>query len=510
MLLPAPRLRFAVALTCLVALTGCSDDTSPDSGAADVGQSDTGADATADAGDDAGVDSGADVGGDADDAGGFTCPDFPSPQVAGTTETDALADDPAQCGQPDYSWVRNAPLGQVVEMGSEREFSAAVIQGVLDAEGFQAPRPIAHDVVVRQFSYTTQDRGQVVTASALVAVPTNWEPDRPIEPVLFLHGTTGFNDACSPSDTFEWKALSAAVASMGYLVVAPDYIGLDGVSSESTGFLHPYLVGQPTAIASLDAMRALAHLDPAVLGGLCPSSRFVAVGGSQGGHAAMWVDRLAPYYARELELLGVVATVPPTDLVGQLARGISQVVDATANSVAFLGTAAGWYGYGGRLDEVFATQALADDVTAALADQSCSFDGFSMPDQPTDLWAQALVDPADAGELAGVEPWGCLTAENGLTTTSVPRMTAEPDSYGILIVHGENDDLVHVPTERAAFEALCADGLPMAYLECAGASHGGTTAEALGPVLDFVDARVAGQAFDAACQVTAPVDCQAQ
>ena len=56
--------------------------------------------------------------------------------------------------------------------------------------------------------------------------------------------------------TLKLLLLSAFISSaLGVAVVMPDYIGLrrDGIS---TGFTHPYLVAQPTAIAALDAIRA--------------------------------------------------------------------------------------------------------------------------------------------------------------------------------------------------------------------------------------------------------------
>ena len=59
------------------------------------------------------------------------------------------------------------------------------------------------------------------------------------------------------------------------------------------------------------------------------------------GHAALWVDRLQPYYAPELELVGVVAAVPPADILGQMERALQSVVDATGNAAAFFGTTAG-------------------------------------------------------------------------------------------------------------------------------------------------------------------------
>ena len=71
---------------------------------------------------------------------------------------------------------------------------------------------------------------------------------------------------------------------------------------------------------------------PAQYDNVQADNRVVFVGGSQGGHAALWVDLLAPYYAPELNLLGGVATVPPADLYGQSARALTSVVDATAGA----------------------------------------------------------------------------------------------------------------------------------------------------------------------------------
>ena len=48
--------------------------------------------------------------------------------------------------------------------------------------------------------------------------------------------------------------MQGALAARGYVVVAPDSIGLRAFGG-TTGS-PPYLVGQPTAIASLDAVRA--------------------------------------------------------------------------------------------------------------------------------------------------------------------------------------------------------------------------------------------------------------
>jgi hypothetical protein len=179
---------------------------------------------------------------------------------------------------------------------------------------------------------------------------------------------------------------------------------------------------------------------------------------------------------------------------------------STGNMVAFYGASASWYGLADRLDEVFVPP-LDVDVPAALA---ASCDPGDAIDEFTDVaqvFQPALLTAAQASTLDELDPWGCMLRENGLTSTSITRISADPPSYGVLFVTGENDDLVDTPTERAAFAALCSAGLPTTYLECAGASHTEATAWALPEILAFLEARLAGEAFTPDCSVGAPSRC---
>ena len=270
---------------------------------------------------------------------------------------------------------------------------------------------------------------------------------------------------------------------------------------------HP--VGQATAIASLDAVRALAHLPEDIReGGAKTSPRVVVVGGSQGGHAALWVDRLAPYYARELEIAGIAATVPPADMLGEARLALTAPRESTANMVAFYGASAGWYGAAGDLGEVLVSP-LDKDVPAALGSSCDPGDLLAGKGTLDAIFQPSILDAAASGALAGVEPWGCMVGENGLDTTSVDRIQKDSSSYGILFVTGEKDTLVDTATERAAFAKLCEGGMPMQYLECTGASHTKATTWALPEILTFLNARLAGEPFTKACTPGAPVTCSA-
>ncbi|WP_291279863.1 lipase family protein [Galactobacter sp.] len=163
---------------------------------------------------------------------------------------------------------------------------------------------------------TTQQDGSATVASGLVVVPRKGAGDWPV--VDWTHGTTGVARQCAPSllsEPFESGALFVLpqVINHGWALVATDYIGL------GTQGKHPYLIGRPSAHASLDAVRAARQLDGARLG-----KKTVAWGHSQGGGAALWTGALAKDYAPDVHVSGVAALAPATNLP-QLTSGLDKV-----------------------------------------------------------------------------------------------------------------------------------------------------------------------------------------
>jgi dienelactone hydrolase len=434
------------------------------------------------------------------------CP-LSAPRIGGTADTDALAGAPAQCGQAAYAWLRSPRLGEISDPAMREDVDAATARALLALGKVPLPDTV-HDVAIEQISYTTQDRGALLAATGLLAYPTDM-PGGSVDVLLVLHGTAGFTDQCAPSNAKDSRTLVSALAALGYAVVAPDYIGLRATGGP-TGFLHPYLAGQPTAIASLDAVRAAARRLARPDSPVCAGTRFATVGGSQGGHAALWVDRLWPYYAPELTLVGVVATVPPADLVGESLRALSSTVPASANMAAFFAATSDWYGVTQRLGEVFLSP-LDKDLPAALA-QSCNPGDQLKNKMIGEVFQPALLTAAKQPDtLRALLPWGCMIGENGLTTTAVRRIAPAASSYGILYVLGESDMLVNPDIERQGFDTLCTQGMRMQYLECAGASHTQTTTWALPELVQFVGDRFAGKAMpaDKVCVRAAATRCSA-
>ncbi len=209
---------------------------------------------------------------------------WPAALIAGTPKTDALADSPARCGQPAHKWLREGPFGEVTQYGETINFKSTTLRVAIASQGVDPPDAIKYNSNIETFEYKTQDRGEVVTATAMLGWPEGAEELKGV--LLLLHGTSGFTDKCAPALSTEGQALVALFTSMGYMVVAPDFLGLKALGEPSPK-LHSYLSGQATAIASLDALRALPQIDPERRGGFCPPPETLVFGGSQGGHAAL-------------------------------------------------------------------------------------------------------------------------------------------------------------------------------------------------------------------------------
>lgn len=519
----APALLSLFSFAALV--SACGDDetlgSAPSSAAGAGGSSGASGTAGADAGGGAGASAAGSAGaGDAGAAGSETSAGAagaatngpPKPSIGALAGTADFVKSPAQCEQPAYTILESDQLGVVSDFGSAKTFTADTLTALVESQGITLPRPLKYDVNVAVVTYTTQDRGKLIDATAAIARPKNVPADAAPLPVLaLLHGTSGFRDGCGVSKELEYQGLASALASLGFVVVVPDYLGLKAMG-DPTGFPHPYLGGIPTAIASLDAIRAAYRLpDDLIEGDARLSTDVVIVGGSQGGHAALWVDRFAPYYAGEFKLRGIVATVPPADLVTESTLALTELRDSSANTMAVMSTLPAWYGAEGHIGD-WLKEPFATEVPKALSDaceptdeQKALLENYKSLD---DAFQPALLEAAKQGKIPEFPVLGCLVKENGLTTTSVERKTPADDGFGILWVLGEKDTLVDTPTERASYTTLCNAGMPLQFLECAGASHTAATSWALPEIVNFLFDRLDGKTFAPSCAVTPATRCQ--
>ncbi|MFX4645489.1 alpha/beta fold hydrolase [Acinetobacter baumannii] len=164
--------------------------------------------------------------------------------------------------------------------------------------------------------------GQEVQATSLVFTPNTPPPVGGWPIVVWAHGTTGVADVCAPSKAAladSTKDLISKLLAAGYVVVAPDYEGL------GTPGIHPFLNVKSEAFSITDAVVAARNY--LSQRNLLTSKKWVTVGHSQGGHAALGA---AQYASRaQLEYKGTVAVAPASNLGFILIAGEQSVANAT-------------------------------------------------------------------------------------------------------------------------------------------------------------------------------------
>ena len=412
------------------------------------------------------------------------------------------------CDMASYDWVPLEDVGAVVDAdeGDDLEIGAAAIDFLLASYGITQFSPLGYDVRGWRIRYVTQDKGQPVEATMVLTLP-DVDDGESFPIVVWPHGTSGFTDECAPSaGGMEESGFSLIFSSMGYAVVAPDYLGMNGFGDPS-GMLHPYLVPEATAVATLDAVRAaLNFVADEQPGATMDVDRTIFWGGSEGGFAALWAERYQPEYLPEVTTVATIALVPPTDLTGVALAGLAEPIAASGGLVAAWTAQHSWYQAPDHdLDEVFVetvASAVADEMMADCSDFP-SIDGAETLEE---IYSAEVLAQAATGSLEGFEPWACYLGMADLEHTAIPRTIDPP----VLIQVSGADDLVVASTVRDSIPGLCDDGYRIDYIECEGADHTEGAVNSLPYQIEWVAERLAGTPVPEAeiCVVDAPIECE--
>ena len=271
--------------------------------------------------------------------------------------------------------------------------------------------------------------------------------------------------------------------------------------------LHPYVIGEATAVASLDGLRALMALHEAEEFSAQPDpERVVFWGASEGGFAALWVDRYAPHYAPEFFPVGTIAAIPATDPLGLAEHAVVNYGPTSSAIAAALVTMQDWYGQG-DLSTVFSEAPFnALEVLPELVATTCDdYSALSEVSQSSELYAESFIASIASGEF--VDPWTCYLQEGVLRESVVPLASDTPT----LMILAEEDDLAIPELVRSDMPVLCDQGYRIEHLECAGASHTAAAVQTLPYQLAWARDRMAGAPWNptALCEITDPVDCEA-
>jgi len=415
------------------------------------------------------------------------------------------------CGLAPHAWLPLADMGALVSVEPLPTYSykKELLAAMAGQLGYADVLDARYDVAMFRVRYVTQDRGVTREATAAVGLPVPEAGETLAAPAaLVLHGTCGFADPCAPSRGKDGPLAAAVFTTRGLIAVAPDYLGMAS-AGEPSEIPHPYLVGEATAIASWDALRAAVRLLPDQAPAVTLDARVVLFGGSQGGHAALFVDRYAPWYAPEFAMLASAPLTAPADLIGETDAAVRTFGPPTEALSAALLALSRWYGLDDRVAEVLRDEApgyYASTLRATMdaADGACSLDLEALGATSVgDVFQAGFVEAVKAGTWAGYEDWRCLLAENSIITTSVPRANDTPT----LSVLSGADELEAIPAERAARVTMCAQGYDLTEIECVGASHTQGMAWDVVEIFGWLNDRLAGKPQTDACTHPAPKCC---
>jgi pimeloyl-ACP methyl ester carboxylesterase len=310
---------------------------------------------------------------------------------------------------------------------------------------------------------------QPILVSGVVIVPQGDPPPggRPI--VAWAHPTSGIVPPCAPSLAIflfqQIQGLRSFVRD-GYVVAATDYPGL------GTKGPHPYLVGVSEARAVLDSVRVAARL-PGAGGG----NKFVVWGHSQGGHAALFTGIIAKTYAPELDLLGVAAAAPATDLVTLMNEDIDSVGGKNITAM----TLWSWQRvFDANMDKVVDPRAMP--AINRLAEE-CIEGPFDIrirerTEQPLEKYFLTTKHPSD------VEPWHSLLAKNspGPLPAEIP----------VFLAQGADDVIIRPEVTQDYAAALCKAGSKVQMLSMPNIGHGRAAQASTQAMLEWTGNRFAG------------------
>jgi len=142
---------------------------------------------------------------------------------------------------------------------------------------------VEHGILVYKITYNTEFKGETTLASGLVCVPTG---DGSFPIISYQNGTnTLHSNAPSVNPNYELYVLLETIASTGFVISLPDYLGFGA----SETMFHPYLHKESTVQTVLDMLRAVEEL--AQVRNFTLNNDLYLTGYSQGGWATMQVQK---------------------------------------------------------------------------------------------------------------------------------------------------------------------------------------------------------------------------
>jgi pimeloyl-ACP methyl ester carboxylesterase len=335
--------------------------------------------------------------------------------------------------------------------------------------------PAQFDVSTYRIWFLTRDQdGLVISIQADLRFPRVAAPQTfPI--FVYGAGTTGIANKCAALNEHfagrkwgDYRSHMISYATQGYIAILPNWQGYD--DRDRT---HPYFVSELEGRVMLDAAKAVydcVMLDaaravynffeqPPAEDILARPDTAIFLGGySQGGHGAFSAGRMAPSYAPELEIKGLIGHAMSPDVEGLM-------YDSPRYSPYIVYAYRDFYG-SELIDpkDVFLPNwlpTLEDDVNSKCIDDALTY----YSDDPARMYTSRFRDALYNDRLADEFP---LFKEKLDANDSSQKAYA---SVPVLLLHGAADPIVKVHTVEAFVSYMCLEGINATYNLYPGVNH---------------------------------------
>lgn len=343
----------------------------------------------------------------------------------------------------------------LVDSQNVLNLSPSDIQTAYSALGLEEFNPdVQYRAKVYEITFKSDYNGTPVEASALVAVP-DVEGSFPI--LSFNHGTIA-DHASAPTRNQRNQIPLLGIATTGYIVVLPDYLGF-GASEE---VLHPYYIAEAMGESGYHAVQATKDLINEL--GRSHDGKLFLSGYSEGGYAAMATHK----YIEENTSMAVTASAPASG--GYDVKGFQEylfALDTYAQPFFLAYVAQAYYEYYGFSADI---NSFFQEPYASSLDQL--FDGTNSGTYINDQLTENIGDLLQPDALQNFDsdaqfaPFRDALIDNTLTSWS-------PNSV-VYMYHGTADVTVPFQNSVDSYEQLLeipGNENTIEFIEISGGTH---------------------------------------
>lgn len=381
--------------------------------------------------------------------------------------------------------MRNFYLGLLaLSLSLSSQAQQLVSASVLDTTSrffinFFAAGQARFDVVNYKITYNTLDADGVTptVASGALSVPiSNCDS---LALVCYAHGTVLRRDDVPSRNNLE-STIGKVYASVGYVAVMPDYLGL----GDNPG-IHPYLHAESQATASIDLMRAAREFIRDSLPQIQLNGEVLLTGYSQGGHAAMGTAKYLQdnMLLGEFQVKGVAPASGPYNLAGSQAQVfIDDLPYSNPGYVVYLllGMNRAYGNIFNSVDEIL--KAPYDTLIPPFFDGTWDMDTVNqlLPAQISGYLEDSVLQSFIADTLGQQHPiWQALNRNTNYDWR--PNMP-------LRMYYCTNDEQVGFQNSLDALQAMRAQGAPsVAAINRGNLDHGGCVSPSISASVGFFD-----------------------